>query len=292
MRAVVVGHVEWGEFARVRRVPSAGEIVHASEAWEEAAGGGAVAAVQLARLAGDCLFLTALGDDDLGHAAEQRLSAMGVRVEAAWRPEAQRRAFVHVDAEGERTITVMGDRMGPRGDDRLPWAELGDADAVYFTAGDPDAARAARAARKMVATVRATAALADAGVQLDVLVSSANDEGERYVPGTIEPPPLLVARTDGPAGGSLIDPDGRSRRWAPVPLPGPLVDTYGGGDSFAAGLTYGLGVGDPPDQAVALGARCGAACLAGRGPYEGQLRTVGSSSQQRSSNPGDDASLA
>src|SRR5438034_6208 len=66
MRVVVVGHVEWIELARVAHVPAPGEIVHALEVWEEPAGGGAVAAVQLARLAGECLFLTALGDDDLG----------------------------------------------------------------------------------------------------------------------------------------------------------------------------------------------------------------------------------
>ena len=65
MRVAVVGHVEWVEFARVDHVPVPGEIVHALETWEEPAGGGAVAAVQLSRLAGECLFLTALGDDEL-----------------------------------------------------------------------------------------------------------------------------------------------------------------------------------------------------------------------------------
>ena len=30
-RVAVVGHVEWVEFARVPRLPAAGEIVHASE---------------------------------------------------------------------------------------------------------------------------------------------------------------------------------------------------------------------------------------------------------------------
>ena len=87
-------------------------------------GGGAVAAVQLARLAGECLFLTALGDDELGRRAKRSLERLGVRVEAAWRPGPQRRAFVHTDAHAERTITVLGDRIGPRGDDPLPWDEL------------------------------------------------------------------------------------------------------------------------------------------------------------------------
>jgi ribokinase len=272
MRVAVVGHVEWIEFARVERVPAPGEIAHARETWEDPAGGGAVAAVQLARLAGECLFLTALGDDPLGHRAKRDLEALGVRVEAAWRSEPQRRAFVHLDAEGERTITVMGKRLGPHADDPLPWRELDGVDAVYFTAGDPGAVRAARAARTLVATVRAIEALAKAGVQLDALVSSAKDQGELYRPGEIDPPPLLVVRTAGAAGGSLVTADGRTSEWAGAPLPGRPVDAYGAGDSFAAGLTYGLGEGRSPQEALELAARCGAACMTGRGPYEGQLR--------------------
>jgi ribokinase len=274
MRVAVVGHVEWIELARVDHVPAPGEIVHALEVWDEPAGGGAVAAVQLARLAGECLFLTALGDDDLGHRAKRGLEAFGVRVEAAWRSEPQRRAFVHVDADAERTITVLGARMGPRADDALPWAELDGVDAVYFTAGDQDALRAARAARRLVATVRSGEVLTDAGVRLDALVSSAKDQGERYADGAIDPPPLLVARTAGQAGGSLTTADGVTSQWMAAPLPGPPVDAYGAGDSFVAGLTYGLGDGRSPEEAVALGARCGAACMTGRGPYEGQLRTA------------------
>src|SRR5204862_7965722 len=133
---------------------------------------------------------------------------------------------------------------------------------------------AARAARRLVARVGAVAALIEAGVQLDALVSSANDQGERYADGAIDPPPLLVARTAGQAGGSLTTADGATSQWTAAPLPGPPVDAYGAGDSFAAGLTYGLGDGRSPEEALALGARCGAACMSGRGPYEGQLRTA------------------
>lgn len=274
MRVAVVGHVEWIELVRVEHVPAPGDIVHALEVWEEPAGGGAVAAVQLARLAGECVLLTALGNDDLGQRAKRGLEALGVRVEAAWRSDPQRRAVVHVDADAERTITVIGSRAGPRGADALPWAELEGVDAVYFTAGDPAAVHAARAARKLVATVRAGEALAQAGVQLDALVSSAKDEGERYEAGEIDPPPVLVARTAGAAGGSLVTADGRRSEWAAAPLTSPPVDAYGAGDCFAAGLTYGLGDGRPIQDALALGARCGAACVTGRGPYAGQLRTA------------------
>jgi len=268
-RVAVVGHVEWVEFARVDHMPAPGEIVHALETWEEPAGGGAVAAVQLTRLAGECLFLTALGDDELGHRAARELQELGVRVEAVWRHEPQRRAFVHVDAAAERTITVIGQRMGPHGDDALPWEELAEADAVYCTAGDAAALRAARAARQLVATTRANEVLVPARVQLDVLVRSARDPGERYV--ELEPPPKFVAESDGAAGGSLIAADGTVRRWLAAPLPGPPVDAYGAGDSFAAGLTFGLAEGLAPEDAVTLGARCGAACMTGRGPYGTRL---------------------
>ena len=59
----VVGHVEWVQYAHVPHVPRAGEIVHARDPFEEPAGGGAVVAAQLARLAGESLLITALGGD-------------------------------------------------------------------------------------------------------------------------------------------------------------------------------------------------------------------------------------
>ena len=67
--------------------------------------------------------------------------------------------------------------------------------------------------------------------------------GEQYTPGDIEPPPRLVARTTGAGGGWVEAPDGTTTEWNAAPLPGPPVDTYGAGDCFAAGLTYGLAEG-------------------------------------------------
>ena len=51
-RFAVVGHVEWVDFLKVPHVPQPGEIVHATDFWAEAGGGGEVAAVQLAKLGG------------------------------------------------------------------------------------------------------------------------------------------------------------------------------------------------------------------------------------------------
>ncbi|MCB0828110.1 MAG: hypothetical protein KDB62_04785 [Solirubrobacterales bacterium] len=270
-RVAVVGHVEWLEIARVGQVPRQGEIVHARASMHEVGGGGAVAAVQLSRLAGECDFFTALGNDELGRRAKARLEALGVHVLAAERPEPQRRAFVFTDDQAERTITVIGERIGPKRDDPLPWEDLAEVDAVYFTAGDVDAVRAARRAHRLVATPRAIDVLAEAAAGIDVLVSSAGDPGEQYHPGDLEPPPGIVARTAGAEGGTLTGSDGRTGSWNAAPLPGRPVDSYGAGDSFAAGLTWGLALGRSADEAAAIGARCGAACMAGHGPYEGQL---------------------
>lgn len=270
MRVAVVGHVEWIEFARVPRVPAPGEIVHASETWQEPGGGGAVSAVQLAKLAGGADFFCALGDTALGRRARDDLEEQGLRVHAALRPVPQRRAFVHLDERSERTITVIGERLGPRGDDPLPWELLDDADAVYFTAGDGGAARQARRARTMVATARGLETLVESGVELDALVASAKDEGERYR-GELEPPPRVVVLTAGGAGGEWKARDGKGGRYRAAPLPGPSSDAYGAGDSFAGGLTFGLGEGRSLGDALALATRCGAAALTGRGCFAGQL---------------------
>lgn len=270
MRVAVIGHVEWVEFVRVERVPAPGDIVTAQEMWEEAAGGGAVSAVQLLKLAGECIFFTALGSDELGRTALEELRGRGLRVEAVFREAPQRRAFTFVDALGERTITVLGDKLIPAAADPLPWHELEDCDAVLFIAGDPESARLARRARLLTATSRALPWLREAGVELDALVGSSRDPSEAYAAGDLEPVPRVVVRTAGAAGGTWEAED-RSGTYPPVPLPGAVSDTYGAGDSFVAGVTYGLAAGRPLEEAIQLGARCGAAELTGRGAYEAQL---------------------
>ncbi len=76
MKVGVVGHVEWVDFVRVARLPEQGQIIHAEEVWAEAAGGGAVAAVELMRLAGAATLYTALGNDDIGRRAYAELEAL------------------------------------------------------------------------------------------------------------------------------------------------------------------------------------------------------------------------
>jgi ribokinase len=268
VNVAVVGHVEWVEFIRVEHVPQAGEIVHALETWEEAAGGGAVAAVQLANLNGSAHLFTALGDDELGRRSREELEGRGVTVHAAAAGEPQRRAFTYIDEGAERTITVLGRRLLPSGEDpALPWEELARCDAVYWVSGDVVALRIARRSQVLVGAARDLPLLRRAQEELDVIVGSGEDAGEQLEAGVLEPAPRYVVTTSGSLGG-WVRPGGPFRA---VPPPGPVQDAYGCGDCFAAGLTFALGAGRSMDEAVALGARCGAAVLTGRGAYEGQL---------------------
>jgi ribokinase len=269
----VVGHIEWVQFARASHVPLAGEVVHARDPFEEPAGGGAVAAVQLARLAGSSALFTALGSDEHGERSISRLGTLGVRVHAVRLPVPTRRAFTLVDDLGERTITTLGERLEPAGGTRVPgWAELQGLDGVYLTAGDTRALQGARAgARVLVASPRAGAVLGT-GVKLDALVLSGEDPIELAAAKGVEDHAEIVVWTEGARGGHFRSRAGETGRWEAAPLPGEPVDSYGCGDSFAAGVTFGLAAGMPIGRALALAARCGAACLTGRGPYARQLQ--------------------
>lgn len=271
MHVAVVGHVEWLDFVRVPHLPQRGEIVHAEESWSEPGGGGAVAAAQLAKLAGAATFFTAVGSGPLGEQTHRELTDLGLQVHAAKSPEPQRRAITHLDEQGERTITVLGARLSPTSADPLPYDLLCGFDAVYLTAADPELVRMARMAKTLVATSRVLGLLAESGVYLDAVVGSSQDRSERYADGDLQPPPGLVVRTAGAAGGWFGTSMARLQSYDAQPMPGPASDSYGCGDSFAAGLTYALGAGLDPEQAVKLAGRCGAAVATGKGPYEKQL---------------------
>jgi ribokinase len=263
VRCAVVGHVEVVQFARVPHWPRAGEIVHATEVWEEPAGGGAVVARQLALLAGRCELFTAFGDDEAGHVAVRRLAQLGVDVHVQQPPgAATRRAWTHLDGDGERTITVLGDKLLPRG--ALPLANY---DLVFFVSGDVEALRAARRARFLAATLREHETLSAGAIELDLVVGSAADPGERYSEAIQA---RNVVLTEGARGGTL-----NGERFEATELDDDVVDTYGAGDSFAAALAFALARGDDRREALELAARAGAAVLAGPGPYASQLALPG-----------------
>jgi ribokinase len=266
-RVAVVGHVEWTTIARSDRVPLAGEVIHADVRWEGPAGGGAVAAVQLARLAGQCSFFTALGDDAAGRRAGEQLSGLGVRVLAAARGERTRHAVSLVDASGERTTTTLGPRLQPDSADPLPWHELSGYDAVFFTAGDTGAVCAARQAKTLVATSRELRIVASARVPVDALAGSLRDPAEHYDPTALIAAPGLLVRTDGADGGTFEVCGGPAARYSAAEPPGPIADLYGVGDTFAAALTFALGAGADVVTALSFAADRGAEATTRTGPY-------------------------
>lgn len=262
MRVAVIGHVEWVEFVHVDHVPVAGEIVHARSKLDVPAGGGGVAAVQLTRMGAETIFYTALGDDALGHRAAEDLGRRGVDVRAVFRSK-QRRAVTFVDAQRERTIVVIGERLVPKNED--PLDDLESCDAVYVTGCDEETLRRARKARVLVATSRVLPLLQEARVPLDALVGSANDPSERYAAGDLDPAPTLVVRTDGARGGEYTFAN-QTARYAAVKTE-IRGDTYGAGDTFAAALTFALAEKKSPVDAIAFASERAAEILAFDGPY-------------------------
>ncbi len=263
MRLAVVGHVEWVEFLSIDGPLGSGDIRHGRSVGLEAAGGGGVSAVDLARMVGRATLFTAVGSDALGERVAAALGAHGVQVDAQVEEGPHRRAVTLVEPSGERTIVVIGEAQSPRALD--PASFLG-VDGVYFCKGDAASLVAARRARVLVATARCLPVIREAGVRLDALVHSGVDPSERYAPGDLAEEPGLVATTEGEAGGRFRTAS-HVGRWSAAALPGPVADAYGCGDSFAAGLTVGLARGLGVDEALALGAERGAWALTRRGAH-------------------------
>ncbi len=114
-------------------------------------------------------------------------------------------------------------------------------DAVFFVAGDVDALapRAPRArADRDVARARGAPARRRRARRAD---RQRGGRGGALPPGELDPPPRLVVTTAG--GARRLGAARRAVHARRRSRPGAVVDTYGAGDSFAAGLTYALGAG-------------------------------------------------
>ena len=231
--------------------------MHAERVWEEPAGGGAVVARQLALLAGRCELFTALGDDALGRESAARLAELGIDVHVKW-GGATRRAWTHVDAAGERTITVLGDKLLPVGP--LP---LDGYDLVFFVAGEPSALESARrgALRR-----RNRARAADAcSTRTSSSTSSSRVRTTPASATTARSPSVMsrsrTARTAERSTAILTPPHLPTGSSTPT---GPVTHSL-------PRCAFGLARGDDPHSAADLAAHAGAAVIGGAGPYEAQL---------------------
>jgi ribokinase len=273
MRVAVIGHVEHITLGRVPAVPRPGEIAHLEQPRSFPGGGGGIAFFQMTRSPAEVLLYTALGNDQAAAAVRDRLLRTGARVFAAQRPTAHTRDLVMITPDGERTIVVVGEPLHPERTDPLPWDALGSCDAAYFTAQDPAALQAARAARILVVSARRRGALLRSGVRPDVLVGSALDPRESCALEDFPPDqrPAALVLTEGAAGGTVFTADG-SRRFPAPPRRPEGGGAYGAGDSFAGALTYFLAAGLPVLDACARAGFFGAAVLGALEPIEAQQR--------------------
>ena len=266
LKLAVIGHVEWVTFLKVDQLPLAGEISHAKDYFEEAAGGAAVAAVQMSRLInGPVDLITALGKDNYGEKCHERLTRLGLNLKVAWREKATRKGISLTTNDGERAITVIGERLEPIASDNLPWSDLKNYDGIFITATDKEGIRHARKAKFLSATPRTgQQTLKISKVKLDALIGSGLDPGEKISLEELETRPDIYISTSGKSGGTIF-PD--NIKYKSIKPSSKEIDTYGCGDCFAGAVTTALAANLNLKQAISIGAYCGAECSTHYGPY-------------------------
>ncbi len=131
-------------------------------------------------------------------------------------------------------------------------------DGVFFTGQDPRTLELARRAPVVVVTARRFGSLRASGIRADALVGSGRDRGEQFDLSELRRQPDHVIVTNGAHGGT---------GYRAVEPPGPVVDTYGAGDTFVAGVTYGLAAGWELSRTLEFAAGRAAEALTWRGVF-------------------------
>tara|TARA_Y100001968_G_scaffold64394_1_gene55142 strand:+ start:14311 stop:15156 length:846 start_codon:yes stop_codon:yes gene_type:complete len=267
LKLAVIGHVEWMTFLKVDQLPIAGQISHAKDCFNEAAGGAAVAAVQMSRLINDPVdLITSLGKDEYGEKCYERLTNLGLRLKVAWRSEKPTRQGISlISKEKERAITVIGERLQPIASDDLPWDEMKNYDGIFVTATDEEGIKLARKAKFLSATPRlGKKTLSISKVKINALIGSGLDPGEKIDYSKLNPKPDIYIATEGKSGGTIYP---KKNKYRPIKASAKELDSYGCGDCFAGGVTTGLSAKLNLKEAINIGAYCGAECSTHYGPY-------------------------
>ena len=266
LKLAVIGHIEWVTFLKVDQLPIAGEISHAKDYFEEAAGGAAVAAVQMARLINEPVdLITSLGKDNNGEKCYERLIKLGLNLKVAWREKPTRKGISLISKDGERAITVIGERLQPIASDDLPWSDMKNYDGIFITATDKEGIRLASKARFVAATPRTgQATLKNSKAKINALIGSGLDPGEEINYEELVPKPDIYIATEGKLGG-IVYP--KEYKYKAIKPSSQEIDTYGCGDCFAGAVTTALAAKLNLDQAIKIGAYCGAECSTHYGPY-------------------------
>lgn len=259
--------------------PDRAELLHAAMGvCEEVCGGSSANSMAaLARLGLRLAFVGQVGDDRLGRMFAADMAASGIAFPLPPIATPTGRCLIIVSPDGHRTMnTAMGasEYLSPDFDPELA-AEA----AILFLEGymwrtaqpraaSLAAARVARAAGRKVAFSLSSeycvhtlhdefVGLIDAGL-VDILLANEGElaelsrlaDFEAGVAWAAARVPLLVA-TRGAAGAIAIEAGWRYE--TPAEPQGPIVDTTGAGDLFAAGLLAGLAQGRPLPMALRMG---------------------------------------
>ena len=265
LNLAVVGHVEWINFLKVDQLPKPGVISHSEKSLEYPAGGGSIIAKTLSELTLNQIhFFTALGNDDYGDRCFKILSNMGIKLHVAWRDKPTRRGFSMIDSQGERAITVIGERLAPNYRDNLDWSILKKMDGIFITASDSEIFKMARSASILCTTPRVGInTINKSNVSLDGLIGSNLDPGEEFSFSELLVKPKYTIKTEGEKGG-IIFPGGR---YEALKNKGRKVDSYGCGDSVAAGILYGMASNWDIDKSLNLAKVIGRDSSEFFGPY-------------------------
>tara|TARA_Y100000766_G_C18858911_1_gene582208 strand:+ start:190 stop:1032 length:843 start_codon:yes stop_codon:yes gene_type:complete len=266
LKLAVIGHVEWITFLKVDQLPLAGQISHAKDCFEEAAGGAAVAAVQMARLINRPVdLITSLGRDNIGEKCYERLTKLGLNLKVAWRDKPTRKGISLISKDGERAITVIGERLQPIGSDNLPWGNMKNYDGIFVTATDKEGLKFSRKAKFLSTTPRiGTDILKMSNVKINALIGSDLDPGEKINYEELLPKPDIYIATKGKSGGTIYP---TNHKYKSINPSSKEIDTYGCGDCFAGAVTTALSAKLNLEQAINIGAYCGAECSTHYGPY-------------------------
>ena len=272
LKFAVIGHIEWINFLKVDLLPEPGIITHAKTSLELPAGGGALIAKTLYELSNNEIhFFTSLGKDYYGEKSFDFFKKIGINLHVAWRSEPTRKGFSLIDKKGERSITIIGKRLAPSFNDDLDWEILRDMDGIFITAGDNNLFKKAREANILCTTPRVGIDLINQSkVNLDAIIGSNLDPDESFLLSDLNEKHRYVIKTEGEKGGICIPGGGFNA----INNKSQKIDSYGCGDSFAAGILYGLTESWPIEKALKLGTVLGRNCIEHFGPYPNMKKII------------------
>ena len=137
-------------------------------------------------------------------------------------------------------------------------------DGIFITASDSEIFKMSRSASILCTTPRVGLnTINNSNVLLDGLIGSNLDQGEVFSFSDLSLKPKYTIKTEGEKGG-IIFPGGRYKALKNKKL---KVDSYGCGDSFAAGILYGMASKWEIDKSLNLAKVLGREASEFFGPY-------------------------